>query len=309
MTRILVTGGAGAIGSNLVRTLISEGHDVFVLDDLSSGRRSLLPENAEFIEGSVVNLKDLDRAFDHEPDLVVHMAALFANQNSVDHPVKDLEVNGKGTALVLESCVRANVRKVVNISSSCVYGTKELMTEEDRNFDPDTPYAFTKLLGERYCKFWAHENGLDTLSLRLFNSYGPNEYPGKYRNVIPNFISKAIAGEPLTITGTGEETRDFTFVSDTVSGITRALFAQTQPGDIFNIGSGQSTRIIDIAEMINKLAGNSAPIEFQPRRSWDHVLHRRGDISKAKRIIGYQPRVGIEDGLQAVFEWVRDFAS
>ena len=217
--RVLVTGGAGAIGSNLARALIKRGNEVVVVDDLSSGYRDLVPAGARFVEGSITDDTALAAAFEPAPHYVVHAAALFANQNSVDHPQDDLMVNGLGLIKVLERAVKAEVRKVLFCSSSCVYGGKAMMREGDLELRPETPYAITKWLGERYIRYWADQHGLNAASVRLFNVYGPGERPGRYRNVVPNFFALALRGESLVVTGTGEETRDFTFMKDAVDGL------------------------------------------------------------------------------------------
>jgi len=305
MNRYLITGGAGAIGSNLVQSLISQDHDVVVLDDLSSGHRHLVPEGAIFIEGSVSDDAALEKSFETKPDYVIHMAALFANQNSVDHPQTDLDVNGLGTLKIFKKSHDQGVQKVLYVSSSCVYGNKEIMVETDTDFQPDTPYAITKLLGERYAKFWADQFKLDTVSVRLFNTYGPNEYPGPYRNVIPNWFNLALQGKPLVITGTGEETRDFTFVADTVAGILGALHGDTEPGDVFNVAGGRATTIQSLAELINDITNNPGGIEYKPRRDWDHVLNRRGDIEKARRVYGFDPKTELSKGLEITHAWLK----
>jgi nucleoside-diphosphate-sugar epimerase len=307
--RILVTGGAGAIGSNLAGELIARGHSLVVLDDLSSGHRHLVPAGARLVVGSVADDEAIAEAFDPAPELVFHLAALFANQNSVEHPERDLMINGLGLMKVLKQASSSGVRKLLYTSSSCVYGTKPVMRETDMDFAPDTPYAITKLLGEKYCRFWSDFHGLDTVIVRLFNTYGPGEHPGRYRNVIPNFLNMAMAGQPLPITGTGEETRDFNFVSDTVAGMIAAIESPTRPADVFNLASGTETTIRALAESINSIAGNRAGLEFKPRRGWDHVLTRRGDTSKARELLGYRPRITIEEGLQRTFEWLRTIGS
>lgn len=303
--RILVTGGAGAIGSNLARDLLAHGNDVVVIDDLSSGYRDLVPQGARFVEGSVTDDAALAAAFDPEPDYVIHAAALFANQNSVEHPQADLLVNGLGLVKVLERAVEARVRKVLFCSSSCVYGGKTVMREDDVELRPDTPYAITKWLGERYIRYWADQHGLNAVSVRLFNVYGPGERPGRYRNVIPNFFARALKGELLVVTGTGEETRDFTFIKDAVGGMLCVLAARTAAGDIINIGSGQSTRIVDLATRINTLTGNPAGIRFVPRRSWDHVPHRNCDNTLARQMFGFAPLVSLDEGLAATRDWLK----
>jgi nucleoside-diphosphate-sugar epimerase len=305
MSAYLVTGGAGAIGSNLVARLIEDGHDVTVLDDLSSGHRRLVPDGADFIEGSVTRIDDVTRAFERRPDYVLHLAALFANANSVDHPQLDLEVNGDGTLRMLEASHEYGVRKMLYVSSSCVYGDTEVMREHESELKPHTPYAITKLLGEHYCTFFAEHHELDVVSVRLFNAYGPGEYPGRYRNVIPNWFDKALRGEPLTITGTGTETRDFTFNGDTVAGMIGALHGDTRPGEVFNLGSGRETPIAEIAEKINALTDNPGGVEYVPRRGWDHVTRRRADIARARASFGYTPTASIDEGLRRTHDWLR----
>lgn len=303
---ILITGGAGAIGSNLAHELLARGNDVSVIDDLSSGHKDLVPAGARFIEGSITNDAALAAAFDPVPHYVIHAAALFANQNSVDHPQDDLLVNGLGLIKVLERAVASRARKLLFCSSSCVYGGKAVMCEDDTDLRPDTPYAITKWLGERYVRYWADQHILNAVSVRLFNVYGPGERPGRYRNVIPNFFAIALRGEPLVITGTGEETRDFTFMKDAVDGILGVLAAETPPGAVVNIGSGRPTRIIDLATRINTLTGNPAKIRFSSRRSWDHVPRRVSDNTLARQLLGFAPSVSLDEGLELTLAWLNN---
>lgn len=305
MSRILVTGGAGFIGSNLVSRLINDGHDIVVIDDLSSGHRNLIHSKAEFLEGSILDEHVVSYAFRAKPDFVIHMAALFANQNSVDHPEKDLAVNGLGTLKILEQSKLNNVKKMLYVSSSCVYGGREIMNEADETYYPDTPYAISKLLGERYCHFWSSHHKMNVVTVRLFNTYGPGEYPGKYRNVIPNFIGLALRNKPLVITGTGNETRDFTYVADTVDGICAALFKNTQSGDVFNLATGQKTRIIDIANIINEYVGNKAGVVFEPRRAWDTVVNRQACVEKARDKLDFVARKKLLTGIHETCDWLR----
>ena len=306
MKSILVTGGAGAIGSHLVSSLVASGHKVTVLDDLSSGHRELVPETVEFIDGSITDDRILEAAFQKRPEVVFHLAALFANQQSVDRPQLDLEVNGLGTLKILQKCEQYKVERFIYTSSSCVYGHQNKnLYEEDKLHDLDTPYAATKLLGEQYAKIWSQKKDFAVKVVRIFNSYGPNEFPGKYRNVIPNFIEKAMRGESLTILGEGTETRDFTYVSDVVNGLLLASTTREDDFGMYNIGSGLGTRILDLANQINSISGNQAPITFAPRRNWDHILHRVSDISLAKERLNFTPAVSISDGLQKTFEWFK----
>lgn len=306
MSRVLVTGGAGFVGSNLVKKLLNNGHEVIVLDDLSSGHRSLVSCGAKLVVGSIADDEKLSECFDCNPDYVFHLAALFANQNSVENPLKDLEVNGKGTIKVLEYATQMNVKKLVYTSSSCVYGNGESMSEADKQFAPDTPYAITKLLGERYCSFWSENHGLNVNIVRLFNTYGPGEYPGRFRNVIPNFIKLASAGKPLPITGSGEETRDFTFVEDTVDALCKTIFSECKNGEIFNVATGKQTTINKIASLINGYMKNNAGVEYVQQRAWDHVKHRCAVVSKAEENLGFVSQVGIEEGIAATCEWIRE---
>ena len=306
MKRILVTGGAGAIGSHLVLSLIASGHKVTVLDDLSSGYKDLIPKTIDFLYGSITDDAILEAAFDRRPDVVFHLAALFANQQSVDRPQLDLEVNGLGTLKLLEKCEKFKVARFVYTSSSCVYGHQEKnLHEEDKLQDLDTPYAATKLLGEHYAKIWSQKKEFSVKVVRIFNSYGPNEFPGKYRNVVPNFIEKALRGESLTILGEGTETRDFTYVSDVVKGLLLTLTITDDDFSIYNIGSGIGTKILDLANQINAITGNQAPLTFAPRRNWDHVLHRVSDISLAREKLNFSPAVTLSDGLKQTFDWFK----
>lgn len=304
MTMVVVTGGAGAIGSHLAARLLDDGNDVVVVDDLSSGRRDLVPAGATFIEGSILDDDVLDAAFASRPDAVAHLAALFANQNSVDHPERDLLVNGLGTLKVLERSVAGSVGKVLVCSSSCVYGDVTLADELASITAHDTPYAITKALSEDYAKYFSEHHGLHAIVVRPFNAYGPHEHPGPYRNVIPNFIAAAMRREPLRITGSGEETRDFTYIGDIANGMALALTGPTAPGDVFNLASGRPVAIARLAEMINELTSNTAGVEHVARRSWDKVVNRAGSIERARSVLGYEPSTSLADGLQATYEWL-----
>ena len=304
MKNILVTGGAGAIGSHLVSSLVDAGHKVTVLDDLYSGREELINGSVGFIKGSITEDEKLNVAFEQRPEIVFHLAALFANQQSIERPRLDLKVNGLGTLKILEKCEEFRVERFIYSSSSCVYGHQnKSLHEEDKLQDLDTPYAATKLLGEQYAKIWSQKKNFTVKVVRIFNSYGPNEFPGKYRNVIPKFFEKALNGESLNILGDGTETRDFTYVTDVVNGLLLAASTENDEFGIYNIGSGIGTRILDLAQQINLITGNQTPITFAPRRNWDHILHRVSDISLAKKNLNFLPLVTLSDGLQKTFEW------
>ena len=310
---VLITGGAGFIGSNLTKVLLQlDVKKIIIVDDLSSGLKWLLPEsdNIKLYEGSILNDEVLRRAFSEKPDVVYHLAAHFANQNSIDHPETDLLVNGLGTLKVFEYCHIAKVERVIFAGSGCsVYGhDAPLPFKEDMppSMHLDTPYQIHKLLGELYANFFHDYYGLPVVIMRFFNVYGPGEVPGRYRNVIPNFIYWAMRGRPLPITGTGQETRDFLYVEDAIRAALRATVIEEAVGETFNISSGKETKVIDLANMINKLTGNKAGIVFKPKRDWDRSVRRLASIEKAKRTLGYIPKVMIEEGLKRTVKWFRE---
>ena len=309
--RILVTGGAGAIGSNLVRRLCaSEAELVFVLDDLSSGQRWNLPHapNLMFIKGDIKDEVLLKRVFLDEPQYVFHLAAFFANQNSIDHPESDLMTNGLGTLRLLEYSKLAKVERFVFASSGCsIYGSSAPLPlrEEFMSLHLSTPYQITKMLGELYCNFFINHYNLPVVKTRFFNSYGPGEVPGQYRNVIPNFIYWALQGKPLPLTGTGEETRDFTYVEDIVDGVLRAGYFEKAIGQEMNLASGKETRIIDLVTLINDLTGNKAGIVSSKRRKWDTKSRLLASIDRAKELLGYEPKTEFKEGLVHTIDWFK----
>ena len=309
---ILVTGGAGAIGSNLTKALGELGAKlVLVLDDLSSASRWNVPAlaNVMLVEGSILDEVELKRVFFEGPDLVFHLAALFANQNSIDHPETDLLVNGLGTLKLLQYSRLAGVKRFIYASSGCsIYGSGAPLplTEEFMSLHLSSPYQVTKMVGELYCNFFQHHYDLPTVKARFFNSYGPGEVPGQYRNVIPNFIYWAMQGQALPITGTGEETRDFTYVGDIVDGLLRAGHFEAAVGQEFNLASGRETRIIDLAEMINRQVGNPAGVTFTDRRKWDTKPRLLASVARAQSLIGYQPNTPFAEGLKQAIAWFHD---
>ena len=255
--RVLVTGGAGCIGSNLTRALLGAGAEkVVVLDDLSAAYEWNIPKDPRvvFVQGSVLDEERMKRAFSLKPQFVFHLAAHFANQNSVDHPETDLMVNALGTLRVLEYANLAGVERFVFASSGCsVYGSQApLPLREDYvSLHLDTPYQVNKLVGELYCNYFSDFYGLPVAIARYFNVYGPGEVPGRYRNVIPNFLWWAMHRQPLPVTGTGEETRDFTFVEDIVDGTLRMGVVKEAVGEAVNLASETETRVIDLAQWVN----------------------------------------------------------
>ncbi|MGK3974163.1 NAD-dependent epimerase/dehydratase family protein [Sorangium sp. So ce118] len=313
--RIIVTGGAGAIGGSLTAVLADAGAEVIVVDDLSSSSRWRIParSNVRFVEGSIVDDDLLAEVFRERPSHVFHLAALFANQNSVDNPERDLEVNGLGTLRVLRHAQRSGAQRFVFASSGCAaYGSDppRPVHEDYLSLDVHTPYQATKLLGELYCNYFhSHlpgQEGLSTVRVRLFNSYGPGEVPGRYRNVIPNFIYLALRGEPLPITGTGAETRSFTYVGDIVDGLLRAGITAAASGEAFNLASDEETAIIDLARAINETTGNGAGVRFVERRAWDTQRRRVASTDKARRFLGFDAQTGLREGLARTVAWFRE---
>lgn len=305
---ILVTGGAGAIGSNLVHRLCQDNH-VVVIDNLSSGHRKWIDglDNVTFIEGDIRNDADIEKAFAKTPDYVFHLAAHFANQNSVEHPEADLNTNGLGTLKLLQHAHKAQVKRFVYASSSCVYG-QQAENEPDETVigDLETPYAISKLVGEQYTTFFHDYYKLPTVSHRIFNCFGSYELGGRYRNVIPNFFTLALNGQVLPIFGTGQETRTFTFISDILDGMIESAVNEDAVGHIFNLGSYNEVTIQDLADCINELTQNKAGIEYKPARSWDKVKKRKANIKKAQQILGYEPHVGFKEGLEQCYNWFKD---
>ena len=308
--KVLVTGGAGAIGSALTRTLAELEASVTILDDLSSASRWNVPDlpNISFVQGSVLDEQALKRVFFQGPHLVYHLAALFANQNSLDNPESDLLTNGLGTLKVLQYSQLAGSQRVVYASSGCsVYGKSPLpLREEFLSMDLDTPYQVTKMVGELYCNFFYHHYGLPTVRTRFFNSFGPGEIPGRYRNVIPNFTYWAMLKKPLPITGTGEETRDWTYVEDIVDGLLRAGVVPEAVGEAFNLAGGKETRVIDLATWINELTENNSGVRYIERRKWDTKSRSMASIDKARSILGFEPKTGFQEGLTATVRWFND---
>ncbi len=309
---ILITGGAGCIGTNLCSRLVELGvRRVTILDDLSAAYEWNIPrlENVAFVQGSILDDEMLKRVFKETPDYVFHLAAHFANQNSVDNPETDLMVNGVGTLKVLEYAHIAGVKRLVYSSSGCgVYGLESKMPfeEHDISISLHTPYQVTKLLGELYTNYFHNLYELPIVNARFFNVFGPGEIPGKYRNVIPNFMYWAMNGQPLPITGDGTETRDWTYVDDIISGLLAMGAKEEAIGQAFNLGSSREHRVVDMAEIVNRITGNDAGIKFTERRDWDVKTRLLSSIEKARGLLDYEPQTDFEDGIGKVQRWFED---
>ena len=309
---VLVTGGAGAVGGNLVKALNSlETKKIIILDNLSSSYKWNIPtgQKIQFIEGDILDDAKLEWVFKTKPEIVYHLAAHFANQNSVDNPEEDLTVNGLGILKVLQYAQLVNVERFIYSSSGCgIYGLDSRMPfeEHDISIQLYTPYQVTKMLGELYTNYFHNLYDLPTVNARFFNSYGPGEVPGRYRNVIPNFLYWAMNGKPLPITGSGEETRDFTYVGDIVNGLLSMAHYENAVGEAFNLGAGREICIKDLADWINELTNNPSGIVFKERRNWDKKSRLLSNIEKARRMIHYEPKTDFRKGLELDHRWFKE---
>ena len=304
----LVTGGAGFIGSNIVERLVKNGERVKVIDNLIAGKRENLAgimEKIEFIEGDIRDDNDMKKAI-KGVDFVLHQAALRSVPKSVDDPLPYTDVNVTGTLKLLLAAKEEGVKRLVLASSSSVYGEREEMPEREEDMpQPISPYAATKLTGEYYCQVFSSVYGLETVSLRYFNVFGPRQDPGsEYAVVIPKFILSMLKDEPSPIHGDGKQSRDFTYVDDVVEA--NILAAQTKgvSGEVFNIACNEGHTVLEIADGLNRILSKSIKPVFTPPRKGD-VLHTLADISKAKKLLGYAPRVAFEEGLEKTVSWFK----
>jgi nucleoside-diphosphate-sugar epimerase len=306
--RYLVTGGAGFIGSNIVDELLHRGEQVVVLDDLSSGKEENLAAVRDKIElhiGSITDLAALQSAC-VGADYVIHLAARTSVPRSVANPIETNHVNIDGTLNVLVAARDAKVRRVVFAASSSAYGeTPELPKQESMPSAPISPYGVTKLAGELYAQVFGRAYGLENTSLRYFNVFGPRQDPtSQYSGVLSRFMLAAIEGKPLTIYGDGEQSRDFTYVQNIVDETLLACEASGASGKMFNGGTGVRIALNAVLKLFEKIAGKKIAARYEPPRGGD-ILHSQADISLARQILGYEPRVGFEEGLRRTWEWYK----
>lgn len=284
MSKILVTGGAGFIGSHLVDVLIEQDHEIIIIDDLSTGKKENINPKATFKEVNIVNFKDIKSHF-KEVDYVFHLAAMPRVQESIESPLATHEINITGSLNVLQAAKEAGVKRVIYSSSSAVYGDVEIPTTEDMPKNPLSPYGLQKYMGEYYARLFSSLYGLETVCFRYFNVYGDRmSAEGAYINVISVFQKQKNEGLPLTITGDGEQTRDFVNVKDVVQANILAMTAtKVGKGEAINIGAGQGHAVNEIARRIGGEVKHIAP-RVEPK-------HTLADISRAKELLNWEPQV------------------
>ena len=301
--KALVTGGAGFIGSNLVRLLLAEGHEVHVLDSLASGYRGNLEgvPLARLVWGDIRDATMVDAAM-AGTEVVFHLAASVGNSRSIDHPHVDASMNVLGTLNVLEGMRRHGLRKIVFSSSAGIFGElRTLPIREDHPVEPDSPYGAGKLGAEKLCLAYAKLYPLEAVCLRYFNVYGERQRYDAYGNVIPIFAHRMIFGQPVTIFGDGEQTRDFINVADVARANLAAGLNRGVSG-AFNLGSGASITINRLVELMAASSGLKADVRYGPERKGD-VRHSRADVSAIRQALGWEPRVGFEEGLHSYMAW------
>ena len=306
--RALVTGGAGFIGSNLVDRLIDDGHEVVVIDDLFTGFRENVHPKADFVEASIADEPAVRDAM-VGVDVVFHQAAHKAVLRSVEHPLVTDLANTHGTLILLKAALDAGVRRVVQASSSSVYGGADVVpTPESTPLYPRSPYAVTKVAGEHYAHVFAELYGLETVRLRYFNVYGPRQRPDStYAAVIPLFIDALLSGKAPIVHGDGGQSRDFTYISDVVDA---NLAAATAPGDAcsgnaYNVAGGEETTLLELLDVIGNVLGVAPEPQFTDTRPGD-VRRSRGDGSAAARDLGFTTKVPLDEGMRATIEWLRN---
>lgn len=305
LQRVLVTGGCGFIGSNLVRFLSERTPwEVRVLDDLRTGNPEYAPAGlADVRVGGVTDPHALAEALDGV-DAVIHLASQTGVQPSVDDPASDFEGNTTPTFRLLDACRDRGIANVVFASSGAAVGEVPPPIHEEVVPRPLSPYGAGKLAGEAYCQAFAASFGMKTVALRFSNVYGP--FSAHKKNAVPNFIKESLLGRPIVIYGDGTQTRDFIFVEDVCSAIRLALSTTEDiGGEVFQLATGEGTSIVDVAKLVQDITGSSAEIRLEPKRSGE-VYRSRADISKIRRVLGFEPAVDLREGLSSTAAWYRE---
>ena len=305
MPKYLVTGGAGFIGSHLVEELLRRGASVRIADDFSTGLRANLPAAGTFdlVDGDLANPAIATRAV-AGCDIVIHQAAIPSVPRSIEDPVGSHRANVDATLNVLEAARAAGVRRVVFAGSSSVYGNSpSLPKREDARPHPLSPYALQKLVSEQYCQMFTRLYGLETVTTRYFNVFGPRQQPGSpYSGVISLFIEALSEGKTPSVHGDGRQTRDFTYVADVVNGVLRATEAPGASGEVINLACGNRVSLLGLIETLQIILGSRVQPHFGPAREGD-VRDSQADIAKARHLLGFEPQVSLEDGLRKTVEW------
>lgn len=305
--RVLVTGGAGFIGSHVADALMAKGYDVTVLDNLSNGREDNLrthlgSKHFKFIKGDIRNQADVRKVL-AGVDAVVHGAAMISVPVSVEHPELAHEINVEGTQRLLETSAKTGVSKFVLASSCAVYGEQEeLPIPEDAPLRPLSPYAKSKLEAENLCSEFFGREGLSTVCLRYFNVYGPRQSAGEYAGVMIKFIERLQSGQPPIIYGSGEQTRDFVYIGDVAEATVRAIEREGVSGEVINIGTGVETSINELCGVFLKQTEKNdlRPLYELPRKG--DIERSQADISKARRLLGFKPKVSLMEGVRKLLE-------
>lgn len=306
MKKYLVTGGAGFIGSHLVHALLKQGAFVRVLDDFSTGRR----ENIEGLDVELLNGDIRDAAKVKEAvegiDVIFHEAAFISVPQSMDDPLPCFDINQRGTEILLEAARKQGVGRVVLASSAAVYGDSDAMVDESTPLRPFSPYAVSKRVDELYAEMYTRSFGLDVVALRYFNVYGPRQRPDSmYAAAVPIFARRLLDGKPITIYGDGSQTRDLVYVGDIVRANLAASEHPAAPGQIFNVCTGNETRIIDLVDTLRSFFSAAPVPEFAPPRSGD-IYRSLGNPAKAQTLLGFKTQTSLSDGLKAVVDWMKE---
>jgi UDP-glucose 4-epimerase len=307
--RYLVTGGAGFIGSNTVDELVQRGHSVVVLDDLSGGKEENLAEvrnKITMIKGSITDIETVRKAM-HEAEYVLHLGARTSVPRSVKDPLETNRINIEGALNVLVAAKEMKVKRVVFAASSSAYGeTPTLPKVETMQPEPISPYGVTKYVGELYGAAFLKCYGLETVSLRYFNIFGPRQDPSSpYSGVLAKFCTAFLEDTRPVVFGDGEQTRDFTFVDNAVHANLLACEAPNVAGGVFNVGCGDRISLNQVLAALRKITGKPLEAKYDPPREGD-IRDSQADISAARKFLGYEPQVGFERGLQITFDWYRD---
>ena len=311
MSTYLVTGGAGFIGSHLVEELLRRGQTVRIADNFSTGKRENLPSagKCDLIEGDLAEPGVAEKAV-AGCDFVLHQAAIPSVPRSVKDPVTSNRANVDATLRVLLAARDANVKRLVFAGSSSVYGdTAVLPKREDMRTNPLSPYALQKLIGEEYCKLFTKLYGLETVTTRYFNVFGPRQDPGSpYSGVISLFIDALVAGRAPTIHGDGKQTRDFTYVADVVNGVLRCCDAPGVAGEVINVAAGGRVSLLELVRSLQAITQTSVEPTFGPSREGD-VRDSQADIIKARKLLGFEPAIPFDEGLRRTVTWFRTSAA